>query len=289
MSFRTILISNRCKLDLRMNYMEVRSDKVTKVLLDDLEVLMIENPAVSLTGCLLEALIDKKVKVIFCDHQHNPYAELLPCHGSHDSSRKIKVQAGWKEEVKGVVWTQIVSDKIRKQSEHLRELECFSEADMLLTYVDEIEYRDTSNREGHAAKVYFNKLFGMKFSRNKDCATNAALDYGYSLLLSSFNKEIVANGYLTQCGLFHDNIYNPYNLSCDLMEPFRVIVDRKVKKESFQKFETEEKHKMLHILQEEVMIAGTKQYVSNAIKIYAKSVLDALCKDDIERLIFYEL
>lgn len=46
MSFRTILISNRCKLDLRMNYMEVRSDKVTKVLLDDLEVLMIENPAV---------------------------------------------------------------------------------------------------------------------------------------------------------------------------------------------------------------------------------------------------
>ena len=46
---------------------------------------------------------------------------------------------------------------------------------------------------------------------------------------------------------------------------------------------------MLHILQEEVMIAGTRQYVSNAIKIYTKSVLDALSKDDIERLMFYEL
>ena len=73
------------------------------------------------------------------------------------------------------------------------------------------------------------------------------------------------------------------------MEPFRVIVDRKVKKEGFQIFETEEKHEMLHILQEEVMIAGTRQYVSNAIKIYTKSVLDALSKDDIERLMFYEL
>ena len=73
------------------------------------------------------------------------------------------------------------------------------------------------------------------------------------------------------------------------MEPFRVIVDRTVKKEGFQNFESEEKHKMIQILQEEVMIAGTKQYVSNAIKIYTRSVLDALCKDDIERLIFYEL
>ena len=289
MSFRTIVISNRCKLDLRMNYMEVRGSQTVKILLDDIDILMIENPAVSLTGCLLEALVDKKVKVIFCDHQHNPYSELMPCHGSHDNSRKIKKQIAWSEDAKGAVWTAIVSQKIQNQSGHLKKLGYEQEADMLAGYVTELEYNDSTNREGHAAKVYFNKLFGMQFNRNKDCPTNAALDYGYSLILSSFNKEIVANGYLTQVGLCHDNIYNPYNLSCDLMEPFRILVDEVVKEHDFQRFDTDEKHQMLELFQKEVIIAGAKQVVTNAIKIYTKSVLDALTERQPERIIFYEL
>ena len=288
MSFRTIVINKRCKLDLRMNYMEVRSDELVKILLDDIELLLIENPAVSMTGCLLEALINKKVKVVFCDARHNPHSELIACYGSHDNSRKIKNQIAWEEEIKGLVWTAIVSEKIKNQAVHLRNLQYIIEEKMLLSYVNEISYRDESNREGHAAKVYFNKIFGMEFNRDKECATNAALDYGYSLLLSTFNKEIVANGYLTQFGLCHDNIYNPYNLSCDLMEPFRIVVDMVVKENQFTKFETEEKHIMLTVLQKEIKIAGAKQVLTNAIKIYVKSVFDALNDRSIERIIFYE-
>lgn len=289
MSFRTIVINKGCKLDLRMNYMEVRSDELVKILLDDIELLLIENPAVSMTGCLLEALINKKVKVVFCDARHNPHSELIACYGSHDNSRKIKNQIAWEEEIKGLVWTAIVSEKIKNQAVHLRNLQYIIEEKMLLSYVNEISYRDESNREGHAAKVYFNKIFGMEFNRDKECATNAALDYGYSLLLSTFNKEIVANGYLTQFGLCHDNIYNPYNLSCDLMEPFRIVVDMVVKENQFTKFETEEKHIMLTVLQKEIKIAGAKQVLTNAIKIYVKSVFDALNDRSIERIIFYEL
>ena len=92
---------------------------------------------------------------------------------------------------------------------------------MLLRYVDEMEFGDSTNREGHAAKVYFNELFGMKFSRNADTPVNAALNFGYSLILSAVNREVVCSGYLTQLGLFHDNMFNQYNLSCDLMEPIR--------------------------------------------------------------------
>lgn len=289
MSFRTVVITKRCKLDLRMNYIEVRGEGVVKILLDDIETLIIENPAVSLTGCLLEALVNKKVKIIFCDCRHNPHSELIPCHGSHDSSRKIKIQLAWTEEIKGKVWTIIVAEKIRKQSEHLRYLGYTEAADMLLSYVEELYFNDTTNREGHAAKVYFNKLFGNSFNRNKECATNAALDYGYSLILSTFNKEIVANGYLTQLGLYHDNIYNPYNLSCDLMEPFRIVVDRIVCQNNFSKFETDEKKIMLQLLQEELEIAGAKQVLTNAIKIYTKSILDALTNQKLEGIVFYEL
>jgi len=106
--------------------------------------------------------------------------------------------------------------------------------------------------------------------------TNAALNYGYSLLLSAFNREVVGNGYLTQMGLFHNNMFNHFNLSCDLMEPYRVIVDRYVRDKNYTMFGPEEKHELVQLLTEKVRINDNKQYVENAIKIYASSVFDAL-------------
>ena len=47
-----------------------------------------------------------------------------------------------------------------------------------------------TNREAHAAKVYFNSLFGKEFSRDDVNSINAALNYGYGILLSNFNKEL---------------------------------------------------------------------------------------------------
>ena len=176
MSFRTVVISSRCKLDLRMNYMVVRREEVVKVLLDEIDVLIIENPAVSLTGCLLEALVAKKVKVIFCDSKRNPQSELVPYYGSHDCSRKIRNQLKWSSEKQGEIWMMVAREKIRKQGKFLAELGYGKEADMLRKYAEELVYQDKTNREGHAAKVYFNKIFGMDFTREQDSAVNAALD-----------------------------------------------------------------------------------------------------------------
>lgn len=89
MSWRTVIIQNRAKLDYKMGYMVVRGEETKRVLIDEISILVIENPAVALTGCLIEALIEKKVKVIFCDAKRNPVAELVSHHGSHDSSLKI--------------------------------------------------------------------------------------------------------------------------------------------------------------------------------------------------------
>ena len=58
----------------------------------------------------------------------------------------------------------------------------FCTEEKLVTYADELEYFDNTNREGHAAKVYFNSLFGKGFSRDDVNDINAALNYGYSIL-----------------------------------------------------------------------------------------------------------
>lgn len=250
-------------------------------------MLIVETTAVSLTAALLSELTKKKVKVIFCDEKRNPSSELIPYYGSHDTSMKVRNQVLWAEDTKAAVWTEIVSDKIRKQAE-LLESRGLMEADMLYQYIKEIEFGDATNREGHAAKVYFNALFGMDFTRTAENSINAALNYGYSILLSSFNREITSNGYITQLGLFHDNMFNQFNLGSDIMEPFRPIVDRRVRYMMPEKFEHKEKMAVLNILQDEVTIAGRNEYVGNAIKIYCRSIFDALNDKDISLIKFYK-
>ena len=250
-------------------------------------MIVIESTAVSITTYLLSELVRHKIKVIFCDEKRNPSSELLPYYGSHDTSAKIKRQIDWTLEQKKMIWTEIVSEKIRKQAD-LLEKNKRQESRILYQYLEEIVFGDETNREGHAAKVYFNALWGKNFSRTEEHPINAALNYGYTILLSRFNREIVANGYITQIGLFHDNMFNSFNLASDLMEPFRPIVDELVLAISPTKFETEEKHQMLQILNYEVEINGKREYVTNAIKIYVRSIFDALNDKDISMIKFYK-
>ena len=286
MSWRTVVISKNAKLDYQMGYLVVRGQDTKKIYLNEIGILIIESTAVSLTAYLLNELVKKKIKVIFCDEKRNPSSELLPYYGSHDTSIKIKRQTDWDKDVKSMVWTEVVTEKIRRQAGLLEKLQK-PEAEMLYSYIDEIEFGDVTNREGHAAKVYFNALFGKKFTRTEECPVNAALNYGYSLILSAFNREIVANGYLTQIGLFHDNMFNQFNLASDLMEPFRPLTDEKVYYLKPEKFETDEKHMMLGLLNEEVLIAGKREYFLNAVKLYVKSVFDALNEKDSSLIRFY--
>ncbi len=289
MGWRTVVVTGCAKLDYKMDYLVVRKqDQVSRVHLSEIGLLMIESTAVSLTAALLCELMKKKVKVIFCDEQHNPHSELLPYYGSHDTSIKLKKQIHWKDSIKETVWTEIVAEKIRKQAQHLAEKKYTAQADMLVQYGKELEAADATNREGHAAKVYFNALFGMNFTRSEENSINAALNYGYGIILSCFNREIVASGYMTQLGLFHDNMFNQFNFASDLMEPFRVLVDRKVADMMPAKFEREERMALIYLLQDRVEIEGKSNFVNNAVKIYCRSVFDALNEGDISLLKFYK-
>lgn len=287
MSWRTIVISSSAKLDYKLDYLVVRQEEITKIHLSEISILLIENTAVSITAALLNELIKRKIKVIFCDEKRNPSSELVSYYGCHDSSAKIRNQIRWNDEIKELIWTEIVSEKIRNQRNILKYFNK-KEYFMLDEYLSQIEIGDTTNREGHSAKVYFNVLFGMDFTRTSDTTTNAALNYGYGILLSTFNREIVANGYITQLGLFHDNMFNHFNLGSDLMEPFRTLVDKIVYNLKPEIFNHNEKMELINILNKEVIIDGKINYVNNAIKIYCKSVFDAINQQDVSLIKFYK-
>lgn len=287
MSWRTIVVSSVAKLDYQIGYLVVRGQETTRIHIHEVSTLIVESTAVSMTAYLLNELVKNKVKVIFCDEKRNPVSELLPYYGSHDTSLKIRNQIKWDDIQKKEIWTQIVKEKIFQQAYLLKRLG-YQEYDMLTEYMDELETGDVTNREGHAAKVYFNAMFGKSFTRTEECPVNAALNYGYSIILSMFTREIVSNGYLTQLGLFHDNMFNPFNLASDLMEPYRPIVDEIVWQMRPEKFEKEEKHMVLELLGHEVFIAGRREVVENAVKIYTKSVFDVLEEKEDAVIRFYK-
>lgn len=289
MSWRIVVVTEMAKLDYKMGYVVIRKrESITRVHIGEIGLLMIESTMSSCTAVLLAELVKNKVNIIFCDEKHNPISQLLSLYGSHDTSAKIRKQIRFSEDIKKQVWTEIVTEKIRQQSYILQWMNMLDSSNLLQSYIEEIQFYDETNREGHAAKVYFNSLFGKSFTRSDDNAINAALNYGYGIIVACFNREIVSQGYLTQLGVFHDNMFNQFNLSSDLMEPFRCIVDKKVILLKPEKLEHEEKMELLNLLNKEVIIDGKKQYVSNAIKIYVRSIFEALNEEDVSLIKFYK-
>lgn len=165
MAFRTIVVKRRCKLEYSLNYLICRGEEEKRVLLDEIEFLIIQNTGVSLTCALLSALIEKKVKVIFCDTQSNPRFELTPYYNHYGSYKKINQQIHFSDKIKDELWTRIVYEKIKNEYRLLVRLNRVN-SKKLEIYLSEIEIGDITNREGHAAKVYFNSLFGNSFSRD---------------------------------------------------------------------------------------------------------------------------
>ena len=202
--------------------------------------------------------------------------------------KKIKKQIAWNEEYAQGVWTQIVCQKILNQANLLKKYE-FDSYEKLSGYVREMEFFDSTNREGHAAKVYFNALFGNDFVRNSDDTINAALNYGYEILLSTINKEIINNGYLTQLGIHHKNEFNEFNLTCDLMEPFRVVIDNFVYYNQERKLDTEYKLDIVNILNGTFKYQGKNHTLKDIIKMFVKNTLESINNlDNYKEFVYHE-
>ena len=282
MSWRIVVVSKRAKLEYKMNYLVVRDTEMLRIHLSEIHTLMIESTAVSLTAMLVAQLQERKINIIFCDSHRNPLSNVLPLYGCHNVTEKVKSQIAWKKEIKEQVWTRIIHEKIINQANILNQTRP-DLAEKLIGYANSITTGDRTNREAHAAKVYFNAIFGNEFSRHKDSPINAALNYGYTILLSAINREIVLNGYLTQLGIFHDNAFNQFNLSSDLIEPLRSLIDKEVVSWGpIEEFTSFQKMRLVDVLNCKVHIGDKQIQFVNALGTYCRSVLEALSEQNLD-------
>lgn len=279
MSFRTVVISKQSKISYKNRFLVVKQENDEKYIhLSEIDTIIVDSIAVSISSYLLKELSDNKINIIFCDEKHNPFGELKSYYLAHNSSKKIIIQNKWSQKIKDSLWQLIVKNKIANQALMLNKIKS-DNYNLVLSYVSMVTLGDKTNREGHAAKVYFNALFTKKFVRNSNDDINAALNYGYAILLSTFNKEIVSSGYLTEVGIHHKNEFNPFNLTCDFMEPFRIIIDNFVYYNKDREFNNDYKMDIINIFNGKYKYNGKQYVLKDIIKLYTKNIFDFLEND----------
>lgn len=291
MSFRTVAIESPCRLSYQGGYMVVRKeDDTSKVHLSEISTVILATEQVYISAYLLAELAKAKISLIVSDEKNNPVGEYLPLYGAHNTSKRILEQIAWGEPIKKRVWQRIVKDKITAQAEVLAQYEYDQAVRQLKTVAGEVRSGDTTNREAHAARLYFSTLFGPQFNRDQDSPLNASLNYGYAVLLSAVNREIVSRGFLTSQGINHKNEYNQFNLACDFMEPFRPVIDITVMDNFTMEFDRDMRLVLTDILNKTLVYRDGSYKLHSMISLYVQDCLNALNKkisvDDIESYTF---
>ena len=165
-----------------------KTDDTKKIHLSEISSIILQNTQVYLSAYLLAELAKCKISLVVADEKCNPIGQYLPLYGAHNASKRVAEQLAWGEPIKKRVWQQVVKEKIRQQARLLEEKDLPEAAKSLYACRDEVKSGDTTNREAHAARVYFAALFGRDFSRDDNVPVNAALNYGYAVLLSMVNR-----------------------------------------------------------------------------------------------------
>lgn len=251
---RTLFFSTPLDLSLKNNQLVVSTRQMPEVKnsvpIEDIGFVVLENQQINITLPLLNALSDNNAAVIICGDNFMPNAMLLNLDSNTTQGEVYRAQIEASEPLKKGLWKQVVEAKIRNQAALLNKLG--KDGDRLKPYYSNVKSGDSDNREGIAAKIYWNELFGEDFIRSREGSSpNNLLNYGYTLLRAAVARALMGSGLLPALGVFHRNRYNAFPLADDIMEPYRPYVDEIVyhmHTNGITELDKDAKCQLLHIL-----------------------------------------
>lgn len=274
--WRTVVINRHEELEMSDNQLIIKSEEQEwTVPLEQVRDVMVAHPSGSVSFSLLQRLTEDGVNVVLCDRRHEPAAQLIPIGGHLEGAGHLLDQAAWTQRRKDALWKQIVREKITMQAELLRQVEHAAAKDVG-SYAAQVRPGDSTNREGAAAKVYFCALFGDDFVRHAVDDVNAALNYGYTILNTAVSRAIVSHGYNTALGIHHCNRLNYVNLSCDLMEPFRPLVDAIVAANAELPLDWPYRQQLIGVLQCTCRLDGKEYKLGDALDLFILQAMDVM-------------
>lgn len=224
---RTLYFTKPSRLSVKNKQLvvELKEEQQTKTVpVEDIGFMLIENMQISLTMPLIEELMNHNVAVIFCNSKHHPQSMLLNMEGHHQQTEVYRQQVAASEPLKKNLWKQTVIAKIENQANVLKKLNVDDRP--LPHLARQVKSGDSDNREGMAARIYWKRLFGGDFARERYGGwPNALLNYGYIVLRAAVARALTGSGLLPSFGIYHRNRYNAFCLADDIMEPYRPFID----------------------------------------------------------------
>lgn len=287
MGYRQVIIKKSEKLHFKDNQLIIDKDESsTKVPLEDISYILIEDSTTILTTRLLAELGKNAISLIVCDEKFEPTSIMYPYNYHFKQLDVFSHQLEIDDSIKNEFWNQIVKRKIENS---IRVLEMTSKEEFpiskLTEYTNEITDGDSKNREGLAAKMYFRSLFGSNFIRFYDDNINAALNYGYTIIASAIIRNLAVYGLNTYLGIHHNSKINNFNLAYDFLEPYRSVVDKFVydnKDDIVLPLSFEFRKKLINLLNKEVLHQNKKYTIEYSIGLLIKSYIKSFSSGEIK-------
>lgn len=259
------------------------SGEIRTVPIEDIGIIVVENPHASLSIPIINALSDNNSTLIFCNERMMPNSILLPFEGNTVQSEIYKLQIGAGEPLKKQLWKQIIETKIRNQAAVLNSQG--KDGSILKPMYCNVKSGDIDNKEGLAARIYWGMVFNETFVRKQDseAGLNAMLNYGYAILRAATARAIVGTGLSLSFGLFHKNRYNAFPLADDLMEPYRPYVDSAIIdlwKNGISELDKEAKVSLLSVLTCDTILNDIQRPLEIGLSITTASLVKCLKGDE---------
>ena len=287
MGYRQVIIKKSEKLHFKDNQLIIeKEDNKTKVPLEDINYILIEDSSIIITTRLLAELGKNAISLIVCDEKFDPTAIMYPYNYHFKQLDVFTHQLEIDDDIKNEFWNQIVKRKIENS---IRVLEMTSKEEFPISklneYISEVVDGDVKNREGLAAKMYFRSIFGTDFIRFFDDNINAALNYGYTILASAIIRNLAVFGLNTYLGIHHNSKINNFNLAYDFLEPYRSVVDKFVydnKDDIVLPLSFEFRKKLISLLNKEVLHQNKKYTIEYSVSLLIKSYIKSFSTGEIK-------
>lgn len=271
---RTLHFGNPAHLSVSNSQLivELKNEERTKhsVPIMDVGMVVLENPQITLTTAVLEALMNENVALISCNKNYLPSGMFLPFDANTLQTKVMRAQVEASIPLKKQLWQQTVKAKIHNQGVLLDKLGLNSQR--LHVLKEQVLSGDTTNCEGQAAGHYWSQLYGTDFIRSQERNTpNSQLNYGYAILRSIVARALTATGLHPSLGIFHKNQYNAFCLADDIMEPYRPFVDwvvfQMIQKEKTNELTKEQKIELLQLPQLDITIGKVTRPLFHAVSM----------------------
>lgn len=253
------------------------SDVVKTIPVEDIGLIVLDCPQITVTEGLLEALLENNCAVVTCDKSHLPVGLLLPLYGNKVQTERYAEQIAASLPLKKQLWQQTVQCKIRNQAAMLKYVTGVEARNMLI-WADSVKSGDADNLEGRAAAFYWKTLFvdNPRFTRGDEDIVNVMLNYGYAIVRAIVARALVGAGLIPTLGIHHHNRYDAYCLADDIMEPYRPYVDKlvvEVVEEGVpEEFDVDVKRRLLELPVREVIIDDVRRPLMLAVSQTANSL-----------------